>query len=186
MAATIRSTALYARRRRVNGFITALSIVAALCGLSWLVWILAVLLWNGFGGLSLAVFTQMTPPPGRAGGLLNPIVGSLILTALAVLFGTPLGILATSSRRILDTRHPQATPRPGHASKSLPTPPYTEIHRPRSANLLAARWLVLQLMYPGRHDSALSVIRKPARNPPRGNRPMRPSVCLAFRRRSAA
>ncbi len=49
---------------------------------------------KGVGGLSLAVFTEMTPPPGSAGGLLNPIVGSLILTALAVLFGTPLGMLA--------------------------------------------------------------------------------------------
>jgi phosphate transport system permease protein len=46
------------------------------------------------GGLSLAVFTEMTPPPGSAGGLLNPIVGSLLLTVLAVIFGTPLGILA--------------------------------------------------------------------------------------------
>ena len=49
---------------------------------------------KGVGGLSLAVFTEMTPPPGGAGGLLNPIVGSLILTVLAVLFGTPLGMLA--------------------------------------------------------------------------------------------
>ena len=63
-------------------------------GLGWLVLILAVLLREGFGGLSLAVFTQMTPPPGSAGGLLNPIMGSLILTGLAVLIGTPLGILA--------------------------------------------------------------------------------------------
>jgi len=53
-----------------------------------------VLLWEGFSGLSLAVFTEMTPPPGAAGGLLNPIVGSLILTSLAVLIGTPIGMLA--------------------------------------------------------------------------------------------
>ncbi len=56
--------------------------------------ILLVLVVKGVGGLSLAVFTEMTPPPGSAGGLLNPIVGSLILTVLAVLFGTPLGMLA--------------------------------------------------------------------------------------------
>jgi phosphate transport system permease protein len=56
--------------------------------------ILGALLWQGFPGLSLAVFTEMTPPPGSAGGLLNPIVGSLILTVLAVLIGTPIGILA--------------------------------------------------------------------------------------------
>ena len=56
--------------------------------------ILGALLWEGFGGLSLRVFTQMTPPPGSSGGLLNPIFGSLILTAIAVLIGTPIGILA--------------------------------------------------------------------------------------------
>src|SRR5262249_12686356 len=65
-----------------------------LLGLGWLVMILGALLWEGLSGLSLAVFTEMTPPPGSAGGLLNPIVGSLILTVLAVFIGTPLGILA--------------------------------------------------------------------------------------------
>jgi len=63
-------------------------------GLTWLVLILLVLVVKGVGGLSLEVFTEMTPPPGSAGGLLNAIVGSLLLTILAVLFGTPLGILA--------------------------------------------------------------------------------------------
>jgi phosphate transport system permease protein len=63
-------------------------------GLGWLVLILGVLLWEGFSGLSVAVFTEMTPPPGAAGGLLNPIVGSLILTVLAVVIGTPIGMLA--------------------------------------------------------------------------------------------
>ena len=80
---------LYARRRRRNRIAEALSLLATLVGLGSLVLILAVLLWEGFGGLSIAVFTQMTPPPGSAGGLLNPIVGSLILTGLAVLIGTP-------------------------------------------------------------------------------------------------
>ncbi|MGB2932808.1 MAG: phosphate ABC transporter permease PstA [Methyloceanibacter sp.] len=73
---------------------TVLSIAAAFFGLAWLASILTVLVVKGVGGLTLAVFTEMTPPPGGAGGLLNPIVGSLILTGLAVLFGTPLGILA--------------------------------------------------------------------------------------------
>ena len=85
---------LYRRRHRNNGIAMALSLAATLFGLSWLVLILAVLLWQGFSGLSLAVFTEMTPPPGSAGGLLNPIAGSLVLTALAVMVGTPLGILA--------------------------------------------------------------------------------------------
>ena len=87
-------SSLYASRRRRNGITMGLAYGATAFGLSWLVLILAVLLWKGFSGLSLAVFTQMTPPPGSAGGLLNPIIGSLILTVLAVLFGTPLGILA--------------------------------------------------------------------------------------------
>ena len=85
---------LYAARRRRNGIMMCLSLGATLLGLGWLVVILAVLLWEGFSGLSLAVFTEMTPPPGSAGGLLNPIVGSLILTVLAVLIGTPIGMLA--------------------------------------------------------------------------------------------
>ena len=85
---------LYAARRRRNRIAQGSSVTATVFGLGWLVLILAVLLWNGFGGLSLAVFTQMTPPPGSAGGLLNPIMGSLILTGLAVLIGTPLGVLA--------------------------------------------------------------------------------------------
>jgi phosphate transport system permease protein len=84
----------YSGRRRRNFIATALSIGAAGFGLTWLLLILTVLVVKGVGGLSLAVFTAMTPPPGSAGGLLNPIVGSLILTVLAVLFGTPLGILA--------------------------------------------------------------------------------------------
>jgi len=71
-----------------------LSLAATLFGLGWLVMILGALLWEGFNGLSVAVFTEMTPPPGSAGGLLNPIIGSLILTILAVLIGTPIGILA--------------------------------------------------------------------------------------------
>ncbi len=73
---------------------SALAIAATAFGLIWLVLILADLLWQGFSGLNLAVFTEMTPPPGSAGGLLNPIAGSLILTAVAVAIGTPLGILA--------------------------------------------------------------------------------------------
>src|SRR5256885_5338049 len=85
---------LYAVRRRRNAIGMPLSRAAPLFGLGWLVLILGVLLYEGFSGLSLKVFTEMTPPPVTDGGLLNPIVGSLILTALAVLIGTPIGILA--------------------------------------------------------------------------------------------
>jgi phosphate transport system permease protein len=84
----------YARRRLTNKIVVALSIGATLVGLGWLVLILGTLLYNGASGLSLAAFTQMTPPPGSEGGLLNPIVGSLLLTVLAVVIGTPIGVLA--------------------------------------------------------------------------------------------
>jgi phosphate transport system permease protein len=88
------SSSRYSGRRRNNAVAMALSLAATAFGLGWLVLILGSLLWEGFSGLSLAVFTEMTPPPGASGGLLNPIVGSLILTILAVLIGTPIGILA--------------------------------------------------------------------------------------------
>jgi len=84
----------YRRRQRRNTLATTLALAATALGLGWLVLILGALLWQGFSGLSLAVFTEMTPPPGSAGGLLNPIVGSLMLTALAIVIGTPIGILA--------------------------------------------------------------------------------------------
>jgi phosphate transport system permease protein len=90
----IAADARYFQRRWRNNIATALSVGAAGFGLVWLVLILIVLVVKGVGGLSLEVFTEMTPPPGGTGGLLNPIVGSLILTFFAVLFGTPLGILA--------------------------------------------------------------------------------------------
>jgi phosphate transport system permease protein len=85
---------LYAGRRLKNSITMVLSLAATAFGLGWLVLILGVLLWEGFSGLSLAVFTEMTPPPGSTGGLLNAIMGSLVLTGLAVLIGTPIGILA--------------------------------------------------------------------------------------------
>ncbi len=86
--------AIYDTRRRRNHVAIGLAYAATAFGLTWLVLILAVLLWKGFSGLNLAVFTEMTPPPGSAGGLLNPIVGSLVMTSIAVLIGTPLGVLA--------------------------------------------------------------------------------------------
>jgi phosphate transport system permease protein len=85
---------LYPARRRRNSVWLGLSVAAAGFGLTWLFLILAVLFWKGFAGLSFAVFTQMTPPPGSAGGLLNAIVGSLIMTVIGVVVGTPLGMLA--------------------------------------------------------------------------------------------
>jgi phosphate transport system permease protein len=90
----MKSMARYNRRRRSNSVTLALSVFATIFGAAWLVVILATLLWNGFAGLSLQVFTVSTPPPGGAGGLANAIVGSLILTVMGVVVGTPIGILA--------------------------------------------------------------------------------------------
>ncbi|CAH1651340.1 phosphate ABC transporter membrane subunit PstA [Hyphomicrobiales bacterium] len=84
----------YARRKRASAIAMGLCVAAAAVGLGWLVLILGTLLWEGFGGLSVAVFTENTPPPGSQGGLINAIVGSLIMTILGTLLGTPLGILA--------------------------------------------------------------------------------------------
>jgi phosphate transport system permease protein len=93
MSATTMNS-LYAGRRRRNRIAMGLSLAATMFGLGWLVLILWELLWQGLSGLSLAVFTEMTPPPGSDGGLLNPIMGSLMLTVLAVIIGTPVGMLA--------------------------------------------------------------------------------------------
>lgn len=85
---------LYAQRKRKSKIAMMLSSAAALSALVALTWILATLFIKGFGGLSTHVFTQMTPPPGGDGGLLNAIYGSLIQTVVGTAIGTPLGILA--------------------------------------------------------------------------------------------
>jgi phosphate transport system permease protein len=85
---------IYARRRFANSLILGLSIAATIFGLIWLVLVLGTLLYEGFSALSPALFTQMTPPPGSSGGLLNAIFGSLVMTVIATLIGTPTGILA--------------------------------------------------------------------------------------------
>jgi phosphate transport system permease protein len=81
-------------RRRRSGIAMALCLAATIVGLACLTLVLGTLLIKGMAGLSLKVFTEMTPPPGADGGLLNPIIGSLIMTTLGVLMGTPIGILA--------------------------------------------------------------------------------------------
>ena len=81
------------KRYRVNRIVKALCILATVIGLAMLASILATLLWRGFGGLSLAVFTTSTLPPGSNGGLLNAIIGSLIQTILGAAIGTPIGLM---------------------------------------------------------------------------------------------
>ena len=85
---------LHARRKITNTVAIALSLLAMGFGIFWLGWILLEVLRLGVGGLSLDLFTKMTPPPGSEGGLLNAIVGSFILVGLSMLVGTPIGILA--------------------------------------------------------------------------------------------
>jgi phosphate transport system permease protein len=86
--------AIYDTRRRRSKFYIGLCYASVAIGLGWLALILGTLLFEGFRGISPAVFTQMTPPPGSEGGLKNAIVGSLIMTVLGVAIGTPLGMLA--------------------------------------------------------------------------------------------
>ncbi|HEY4113397.1 MAG TPA: phosphate ABC transporter permease PstA [Rhizomicrobium sp.] len=88
------STGVYVRRRITNGIFLSLSVASAMLGLVALAFILGALIVNGVAGLNLKVFTEMTPPPTVEGGLLNAIVGSLIMSGLAVAAGTPIGIFA--------------------------------------------------------------------------------------------
>ena len=86
---------IYVRRRRNDIIIRFLCLGAALFGVTWLALILFTLFYNGLAGLSLQVFTQNTPPPGSTeGGLLNAIVGSIIMTVIGVGIGAPLGLFA--------------------------------------------------------------------------------------------
>jgi phosphate transport system permease protein len=85
---------LYTRRRFRNALVATLAVAATALGVLWLALILFTLLSHGIAAISLDLFTQMTPPPGSKGGLLNAIFGSVAMTAAATLIGTPVGILA--------------------------------------------------------------------------------------------
>ena len=81
-------------RKLINGLALGLSGVATAIGLFFLGAILWTLIRNGLAGMSLQMFTAMTPPPGSAGGLLNAIYGSVVLTLIGILIGGPIGVLA--------------------------------------------------------------------------------------------
>lgn len=85
---------IYRRRRITNKVMLTLSSAALLFGLFWLFWIIITLVVKGAGSLSLSLFTEITPPPGSSGGLLNAIVGSVMMSVVGVLIGTPVGVLA--------------------------------------------------------------------------------------------
>ena len=86
--------AKYAARKRVNQMALGLSLAAMAFGVFWLIWILWETITLGMGGLSVALFTEMTPPPNEAGGLANAIFGSFVMVALATFVGTPIGVMA--------------------------------------------------------------------------------------------
>ena len=86
---------MQARRRMKNRIALTLSMATMAFGLFWLVWILFSTVVRGIDGMSLSLFTEMTPPPNTAGGgLANALAGSGLLILWATVFGTPLGIMA--------------------------------------------------------------------------------------------
>ncbi len=97
IAASIHAARLPMHRKRklVNAVALTLSLGAMAFGVFWLIWILIETVHQGLGGISLALFTQMTPPPEATdGGLANAIFGSLLMVTCATLVGTPIGVLA--------------------------------------------------------------------------------------------
>jgi len=94
-AAQLTRRRLHARRQRRNVVALTLALAAMAFGIFWLVWILVETVRLGIGGLSLTLFTEMTPPPqADTGGLANAIFGSLAMVTTATLLGTPIGVLA--------------------------------------------------------------------------------------------
>ena len=88
------SAALYRRRRAKNVITQVLAVLATVFGLFWLVWIIWTTVTKGLGSFNLALFTEMTPPPGDAGGMLNAFFGSAVLSLLGIVIGAPVGVLA--------------------------------------------------------------------------------------------
>jgi len=94
-AAQIARRRLHARRKRRNVVALTLALAAMAFGIFWLVWILVETVRLGIGGMTLSLFTEMTPPPqAETGGLANAIFGSLAMVTMATLLGTPIGVLA--------------------------------------------------------------------------------------------
>ncbi|UXI67202.1 phosphate ABC transporter permease PstA [Tahibacter amnicola] len=85
---------LYRRRRARNAVALVLASLATGFGLFWLVWILWTTLAHGIAAITPSLFVEMTPPPGSEGGLANAFFGSMAMSLLAILMGTPVGILA--------------------------------------------------------------------------------------------
>jgi phosphate transport system permease protein len=96
--------AKFAQRKVVNNIATTMALAAMSFGLFWLFWILWETILLGVGGLSVATFTQMTPPPNDEGGLANAIYGSFLMVMLATGLGTPIGVMAGIYLAEFDTK----------------------------------------------------------------------------------
>ncbi len=94
MKEAAKTSVLYRRRLVVNRLNLAMSMGTMALGMLFLFWILITLAQKGFGALGPALFTQITPPPGSAGGLINAIYGSVVMVAVATFIATPVGVLA--------------------------------------------------------------------------------------------
>ncbi len=88
------SNPVYRRRSRFNRLMLSLSFATLIFGLFWLFWIILTLILKGGAAMSFTLLTESTPPPGATGGLLNAILGSIMMAAVATIIGTPIGILA--------------------------------------------------------------------------------------------
>ncbi len=93
-ASSLIAERLYRRRRFTNVLALILSGVATLVGLFFLAWILWTTVSKGISALNLDLFTQMTPPPGEKGGLLNAIIGTVMLSFMGIAIATPIGVAA--------------------------------------------------------------------------------------------
>ena len=88
------SASLYGMRRFKNLLAQTLAVLATIFGLFWLVWIIWTTLSKGISSINLDLFTQMTPPPGDEGGMLNAFFGSAVMSLLGIVIGAPIGVLA--------------------------------------------------------------------------------------------
>ena len=89
------STSLYRARAAKNLIAQVLAVLAAVFGIFWLLWIMWTTLRMGVSSLNVALFTEMTPPPGaEGGGMLNAFFGSALMSMLGIVLGAPIGVLA--------------------------------------------------------------------------------------------
>ena len=124
------SAALYGARRVKNIVAQVLAVLATIFGLFWLVWIMWTTLSKGLGSINLALFTQMTPPPGDEGGMLNAFFGSIVMSLMGIVFGARIGVLAARPPRrpaLFDSRR---RPAPARLRRGLGRVPQLSAGKP--------------------------------------------------------